>query len=241
MNTAARIIITLGSGIAAFALALIASSTDQHLQARTPLYLIAALLQPTGILIAIDEFFSGGDWRHAALITSSTMALQQAVVFWKNRDTTLLFTTLVFVLWLLSVVFRLLEVDNDVVAMVLGCSIIILCIGLEQTPHRTLTPFWFLAGSSLFYGGLGSLVLDTSIEILFLVAACGGVLLSAIARSRSLLVVSTLAILGYVSYFTSQYFLDSMGWPFMLMLLGLLLIALGSIAVRINRRYIASD
>ena len=79
------------------------------------------------------------------------------------------------------------------------------------------------------------------IELSFLLVACGGVYLSAYIRSRTLLTISTLAILAYVSYFTSEHFLDSMGWPFMLMLLGLFMIAIASIAVRINSRYIAAD
>lgn len=86
-----------------------------------------------------------------------------------------------------------------------------------------------------------SLVQDSLIEMSFLAVACGGVFLSTFVRSRTLLGISTLAILAYVSYFTGEHFLDSMGWPFLLMLLGLLMIALGSIAVRINNRYIATN
>ena len=59
--------------------------------------------------------------------------------------------------------------------------------------------------------------------------------------SRTLLVVSTVAILGYIGYFTRQHFVDSFGWPFALILLGLTLVALSALAVRIDRRDIAPE
>ena len=51
MNFAARVVITLGSGIAAFVLALIAANDERYEKAATPLFLIAALLQPVGLLV----------------------------------------------------------------------------------------------------------------------------------------------------------------------------------------------
>ena len=159
--------------------------------------------------------------------------------FWQRRDTTLLFTTIVFAGWFLVVWFDLLGADGDFVAFVLGASIVGLCVGLERTVHRALTPFWYCIGAIAFFGGLFSLIEDTLIELLFMVAACGGVFLSTYVRSRALLFISTIAMLAYISYFTNQHFIDSLGWPLMLMLLGLVLIGLSTVAIQIDRRYIA--
>ena len=68
MNSLARITVTLGSGIAAFVMALFAVGDERREKTATPLFLLAALLQPTGILVAIDEFSRGGDERHAILL-----------------------------------------------------------------------------------------------------------------------------------------------------------------------------
>ncbi len=241
MNSAARIVITLGSGIAAFVLALTVSADERYNKARTPLYLVAALLQSIGILVTINEFSTGGDWRYAVLLTAGVMAMQQAAVFWQRRDTTLLFTTIVFAGWFLVVWFDLLGADGDFVAFVLGASIVGLCVGLERTVHRALTPFWYCIGAIAFFGGLFSLIEDTLIELLFMIAACGGVFLSTYVRSRALLFISTLAMLAYISYFTSQHFIDSLGWPLVLMLLGLVLIGLSTVSIRIDRRYISGS
>jgi hypothetical protein len=63
--------------------------------------------------------------------------------------------------------------------------------------------------------------------------------LSTIARSRTLLGVGTCAMIGYLVWFTGEYFADSLGWPLALVIIGVLFIALSVLAVRINRRYFA--
>ena len=62
MNSAARVVITLGSGIAAFVMAVLATRDARYEKAATPLFLMAAALQPTGLLVLFNEFGSGGDW-----------------------------------------------------------------------------------------------------------------------------------------------------------------------------------
>lgn len=241
MNSAARIIITLGSGITAFIMAIVASADERYARVRTPLYLIAAALQPVGLLVAIDEFSSGGSWHYAALLTAGIMGFQQAAVFWQKRDTTLLFTTLVFALWFFGVALDLVNVDEDLIALILGASTLSFCIGLERTRHRGMTPFWYLAGSILFFYGLFELVQRTAFELVFLAFACAGVFLSTWVRSRTLLFVCTIAILAYISYFTAEHFQDSMGWPLVLVVLGMVFIALSAMAMRISRRYISDS
>jgi len=241
MNTPARIIVTLGSGIAVFIMALVASADERYVRVRTPLYLIAAALQPVGILVAIDELTSLGDWHHAAMLTAAVMAVQQFAVFWQKRDTTLLFTALFFTLWFLGVTLDLLNVDDELTALILGASTVSLCIGLERTPHKGMNPFWYLFGSASFFYGLFDLVQHTVIELAFLGAACGGVFLSTWLRSRTLLFTSTIAILAYIGYFTSEHFQESLGWPLVLIVLGLVFIALSAIAIRIKKRYISNS
>ncbi len=241
MNSAARIIITLGSGISAFIMAIVASTDERYTKVKTPLYLMAAALQPVGILVALDEFSSAGDWHHAALLTAGIMGFQQAAVFWQKRDTTLLFTTLVFALWFFGVALDFVDVDEELNALVLGVATLSFCVGLERTPHQGMTPFWYLVGSVLFFHGLFELVQRTAFELVFLAVACTGVFLSTYVRSRTLLFVCTIAILTYISYFTAEHFQDSLGWPLVLVVLGLAFITLSAIAIRINRRYISNS
>ena len=61
--------------------------------------------------------------------------------------------------------------------------------------------------------GLFSLIEGSLLEIFFLGAACGLVFLSTWVKSRGLLLVGTVAILGYIGYYTAEHFTDVVGWP----------------------------
>jgi hypothetical protein len=240
MNSMARIIVTLGSGVAAFAMALVAVNDQRFEKASTPLFLIAALMQPIGILVAIDEFSTGGDERHAFLLTSGVLLIQQLLVFFKTKRSVLLFMALLFGSAFDGTALDLLGLDEDLIFFTLGLSVLLVSYAIDRTRHAAITPFWYFAGATAMLAGLFSLVEDSVVEILFLGAACGVVFLSTWAKSRSLLVVGTIAILGYVGYYTSEHFTDVVGWPIALILFGLMLIGLSAVAFRIDRKYIAA-
>jgi Predicted membrane protein (DUF2157) len=238
MNPVARIVVSLGSGLAALVMALVALREVRYEWAVTPLLLIAVILQPTGILVTIDELATGGDWHYAVLVASGVTALQQAGLFARYRRAVSIFTALLFSLWFFATVLDLLDMDPEWIALLLGAATVGFCTGLERTPYRDIVPFWYFVGGAGALGGLFGIVEGTSAELVFVPAACGGVFVSVQTRSRTLLVVSTIAILGYVSYYTSEHFLESYGWPLALIVLGIVLILLSALALRINRRYL---
>ena len=220
-------------------MAFFAAADERWEKAATPLFLLAALLQPTGILVTLNEFSTGGDERYAFLLTSGVLLIQQALMFLKTRRTVLLFMSLIFGAWFCGTVMDLLELDGDLIVFTLGLSLLFVTYSIDQTPHAAITPFWYFVSSTAMLTAFFSLVEHSVLEILFLGAACGVVFLSTWVKSRSLLVVGTVAILGYVGYFTAENFADAVGWPIALMLFGLLLIGLSAVAFRINRKYIA--
>lgn len=238
MNSGARVVITLGSGLAAFALAVLGSRDLRFEKAGTPLFLIAAGLEPMGMLVAFDEFGSGGDWRWAALVTCGTVACQFGAAFAALRRSTILFLTVAFATLFWLTTFDLLDVDSDMAMLVLGASLIAAAIGIDRTMHRVITPVWYLIGSAMCLYGLFDQLERTPLEILFLVAAAGFVYLSVMVHSRTLLFVATLAILAYTGWFTSEHFADSVGWPIALVAFGLFMIGLSAAAYRVDRDYV---
>jgi hypothetical protein len=238
MNSAARVVITLGSGIAACALAVLSTRDARFEKAVPPLFLIAAALEPTGLLVMFNEFGSGGDPRWAALITAGVVGVQFAVIFAVLRHSMLLLIAVFFgaLFWLTT--FDLLDMDDGSAAVVLGGSLLLGAIGVDRTSHRSITPPWYFFGAIGFLYGLFDLVGETPLEILFILSASGLVYLSAVIPSRTLLLVATAGILGYTGWFTSEHFADSLGWPLALVLFGLLMIGLSAVAFRIDRQYI---
>ena len=241
MGSAARIAVTLGSGIAVFVAAVLADRSEQRRNTAVPLFLLAAVLQPMGILVTIAEFSKGGDDRHAILLTSGILLIQQCVTFLKTGRTTLLLTTLIFGVCAYGVSLDLLDLDGDLIVCTLGLSVLFVTYWIDSSPHAAITPFWYFVGATAMLGGLFSLLKDSSVEILMLAASCAVVVLSIWVKSRLLLLVGAVAILSYVIYYTAEHFADVIGWPIALILLGLLLIGLSAVAFRINRKYIAEN
>lgn len=238
MNFAARVVITLGSGVAAFIMALIALDDERYEKAATPLFLIAALLQPTGLLVIFEKYYSGNEWDTVGLVTSGVMALQQILTLMKTRRTTLLFTAIVFVVAFMLILFDRLDVDYDFTALVLGGSLLSLSVALDQTGYKVITPFWYFIGSTWFLYGVFALLEASVVEILFMAVASVLVYLSTVVRSRTLLFVSTVAMLAYIGYYSAEHFVQSIGWPIALVLFGLLLIGFSAMAFKINKHYI---
>jgi hypothetical protein len=238
MNSASRVIVTLGSGLAAFGLALAARSDVRFERATTPLLLVAAALEPTGMLVAFEEFGSGGDWRWASLFTAGTMVLQFGAVFSALRQSTPLLVTIAFAVAFWWTALDLADVDGKVIALILGASTILAAIGVDRSGHRDITGIWYLFGATAFLAGLFEQVKETPLEILFLAAAAGLVYLSVTVHSRMLLVAAIAGILAYTGWFTGKHFADSMGWPLALIAFGIFMIGLSAVAFRIDQKYV---
>lgn len=238
MSPAGRVVITLGSGVAAFVLAVLAQRDGRFDKATTALFLMATALEPTGLIVLFDEYGEGGDWRWAVLIVCGTMAAQFGAVFVPLGRATLLLVSVAFATCFAWTAFALLDVDGEVIALVVGASLVLAATGVDRTRHRPVTPAWYLVGATAALAGLFEILERTPIEVVFLLAAAGVVCLSVAVRSRTLLFVATLAILAYTGWFTSEHFADSVGWPIALVVFGLLLIGLSAMAFRIDRTYL---
>lgn len=238
MDAFGHIMVTLGVGFCVFVIALVCTTDERLEAASTPLFLVAALLQPGGILVTMEEFSRGGDPMHGALFMCFVMAVQQGCVFWAKNRTVLAFTTLVFGTLFFGLAFDLMEIDGNVIGFIMGLSLT--CIGwsLDRSRHKALAWICYFFGPVAFLCALGDLVKRTPAEILFLGASCGIIFLSTVARSRTLLVVGTLATLGYIGYTMEKYFRDSLMGPVGLIILGALLIGAGVAAVKINNKFI---
>jgi hypothetical protein len=238
LNSAARVVVTLGSGLVALVLALMAAREARYEKATTPLLLIAAALEPTGMLVAFNEFGSGGDWRWASLVTTGTMAAQFAALFGRLTRSTPLLLTVIFATLFCWTAFDLLDMDDEVVALCLGVGLLLTAIGLDRRGHGDITPGMYLVGGVGFFYGLFDSVEGSVLEIAFLAVASACVYLAAFVRSRTLLFVSTIAILSYTGYYTGEHFADSVGWPLALIAFGIFMIGVSAVAFRIDRDYV---
>lgn len=237
-NSAARIIVTLGVGLAAFYLAVACAGDPKYQRAATPLFLMSMLLQPAGIFVMLDEFSSGGDSRYGVLFMALYMLTQQGFTFAARQRTVLAFSAILFGCIFFTILFDLWDFDNNLIGAAIGTSLIGIAYALNHSRHSAISSFWYLVGSFALLGSVFDAVKDTPFELVYLGLSGFLIFLSTAVRSRTLLAVSTLSMLAYIGYFTAEHFADNIGWPLALLIIGISLIGLSSLAVKLNNQYI---
>jgi len=238
MNLAERVIATLGSGLAAFVLAYMASLYPGRERLVTPLFLIAVLTEPVGIVVIREEFSTGRNEALGALLVAGVMTLQCVLFQARVRRSAVVFAALGFGGVAVSAALAVVGIEDELNALVVGASLFLVTLAVRRGEHEPITPFWFFVSSGTVLGAWFALVENEPVEISELILIAGCIWLSTTLRSRTLLATGTIALLVYVGYFSGRHFADSVGWPLLLILLGVLMMGVGTAAVRLHRRYI---
>lgn len=237
-GSVARIIVTLGVGLVSFYMGVVCLGEKKYERAATSLFLISSLLQPAGIFVMLDEFSTGGDPRYGVLYMAAFMLIQQGFTFRAKQRTVLAFGSILFGCNFFVTLFDLWDMDNNLIGMVIGASLMCIAYALNQSRHTAISPFWYLIGSATLLWSVFDAVKDTPLELAYLGLSGFLIFLSTTVRSRTLLTVSTLSMLGYIGYFTAEHFANNIGWPVALVIIGIALIGLSSLAVKLNNKYI---
>ena len=243
MNSAARIILSLGSGVVLEILALLMIQggpikNEGRATLTVPLFLLAAVFQTGGLMVAFDELGTGGEPLHAVLAAALVMLAQALLVFRVHRLTVLAFLAFFFAAGALATALEIIALDGDLNRALCGAALLGAAFLIRDSAQRAMLPFWYFVGAVLLSYGLFELLEETAVHIVYVGYAALLIWFSTLAQSRVLLFVATCAMIGYLGYFTGEYFADSLGWPLALMLIGLIFIGLSLLALRIGRSYI---
>ncbi len=101
--------------------------------------------------------------------------------------------------------------------------------------HGAVTPFWYFVGGGCLLGGAFGAIQGGWAEIIYLGVNGFIVYLSIRLASRSMLVVGVFGLIGYLSYFTHEYFADVTGWPIALIVMGMVMIGLSAYAFKLGQ------
>ena len=233
-SSGARVLVTLGTGFAIYLFALATMSDQRFARVTTPMLLVAALLQPTGIVVLLNEYARGGAPEHGLLFMCAVMFAQQFLTFLARRRTALLFMSLFFGAAGFGTLCHILDLDFGITALALGIALTSTAYVVEKTPHRAISAFWYFAGSVFFLYGTFDLLRNSPVEILFFGVAAGFMYLGAVVHSRTLLLVSVLALTSFTGYFFRESLVNAFG----LIFLGFLLIGLSAFAMKLSRSYV---
>ena len=236
IGSAQRVIIILGPGVVAFVLGIAALKDVRFAKAATPLFLVAAFSQPWGLFVFLDEFVPPtGDPELAAMMVFGALVLQQGLTFAQFGRASLLFLTLIFWLALIATTLAWLDMDGDFVSITVGLSALLLTHAAALRGYHAIAPFWYFIGALCLLGGVFALVEGGPLEMVYLGINGFLVFLSIRLASRSLLVVSVVGLISYLSYFTYEYFADVIGWPIAMIFMGLVMIGLSAYAYKLGQ------
>lgn len=237
-SSASRVIVTLGTGLIAFVMGLFCLSEQKYERVATPLFLIASVLQPTGIMVMLDEYSSGGDVRHGLLFMAAYMLVQQGATFWAKQRTVLAFSAIIFGCIFFANLFDLWDLDEKLIGTVIGSSLLCLTYAIQRSKHMAIAPFWYFVGAVLLLWSIFEWVEGSLFEPIYLGMTAFMIFLSTFVRSRTLLIIGTFAMLIYIGYYTAEHFANTVGWPIALVIIGIALIGLSALAIRLNNQYI---
>ena len=121
-------------------------------------------------------------------------------------------------------------------ALLTGVCVMSGAYGLHKTgrQHR-LVGLGYLFGSIMAYTGLFDLVNKTPFELLYFAVTASMLYICLRLQSRALLLTTVIAMLSYIGYFTAQHFVDSLGWPVSLVLMGVAFMGVSTLAIKVKR------
>lgn len=237
IGSAQRVILTFGSGLAALVLGVVCGQDTRFARAATPLFLVAACLQPFGLVVFLQEYLPpSGHPERAVLAIAGTLAVQQGLAFWALRRSSLLFFGIGFAAIALTAFLQLVDVADEPLAIAVGLAVLGTASVVSRTAHAPVTPFWYFVGSASLLGGWWVLWEGTALDLSTLGLSVALIALSIRTGSRTLLFVAAVGLLGYLSYFAYEYFADVVGWPIALILLGLAMLGVGGWVMKLSRR-----
>ncbi|MDD3896513.1 MAG: DUF2157 domain-containing protein [Candidatus Peribacteraceae bacterium] len=243
-----RIIVTLGLGLLLTALGSMLLTKKPQDTIGTVFHAIGGMLIPGGALVTLSELSveTFSVWPVAitfGVIFGFYLALNAihkspVLTFFAIANGTAF--TYLLVEAIVSGSFNQHEDLYAYLTMVIGISYLLLAHAFRDGWNSVLLGVLSFFGITGFLGAGYSQVFDSvPWQLLYFLLVGGGFALAVYSRNRSILVMSTVFLIAHVSYITSEYFADSIGWPISLVLLGFFFVGLGYASITINRRYIA--
>lgn len=250
---AMQIFVTLGSGIAAFLVGVLFSHQKQLGAAGPAFFLISALLLPAGLIVIYDLAGVRVDMLTTQIQIAGILLAVYLAAFIVIRKNVLLTFAFIFGSWLFFAFTDYMVMGTLIIdewsfiyyrILITGLTYMVLGYSFIGTEREVLTSWLYGIGVIGFLGAgfaLGEWKPNQSLswETLYPGLVFGIIFLSTHLKSRVLLVFGSLALGAYLTKITAEYFSDSLGWAFSLVILGFLLMGIAYLAVRVNRRYVA--
>lgn len=250
-----RIVVTLGISLATYVAAILLRSPEQRTISQV-MFTMSAMLAPVGAVVLLSEADMDFTWVTQIFVATILFVVYAVALFISKKNILVLFSV-AFASWAYyALVMKMFAVgyyyETDFLkwaTMLLGFSYLLIGYGLKmawqasddqdakEKSHvgNVLYAFGTLAilGAGISVGGVFDLVL---IALIF-----GAFYGSVYLKSRAMLTLAALFLMAHIVKLTSEYFVDSIGWPVALIVVGFLVIGIGYMTYSINKKYLKAS
>lgn len=260
LSGAVRVLITLGFAAAAYIAGVMLRGDADHGNISRVLFFVSGILAPIGAFVSLDTLgidYGGFGW--PAVIALLLTAVYGASLFFFRTAEFAFFTT-VFGTWTIYSIVgytldtsggeRLLEDAYKYLTIAIGAAYLLIQSVIASgkvdadtgaRDQRAFDRFLTFFGAAGIFGALIALSDWSPNQSLFwefvsVVAVLGGLVLASRTANRTLLKTSALFVFILIIRFTSEYFVDSLGWPIALIVAGIALLAAGYGLIALGKR-----
>ncbi|MBI2334817.1 hypothetical protein HYU96_03360 [Candidatus Daviesbacteria bacterium] len=252
LNTFARLLATLGAGIAAYIVGVVFGRSKKLDPVGQAFHLIAALVMPIGLFVLLDTLNLKISSSANQTLLSAILFLAYIVSYFIYKKTIFIIFSIIFGTWLFFAFTNFLIGNNPLLksfklneykVLLTGLTYALLGYFFSKTENKRLSSPLYGFGVLGFLGAalaLGGWSPQQNIfwELVFPGIVFGVIFLSVYLRSTSFLTFGTIYLMAYILKITSEYFSKSLGWPLSLVLAGLGLILIGFVAFNIHKKYL---
>lgn len=211
-------------------------------------HLIGGLLIPGGALVTLSELgTSPAPWWPTTLTIGAVFVFYLLLNIYHKHALLTFFslangTAFIYLLTDSLMHGQVVYNSGDIYAyltMVVGICYLLLAYAFRNGWNQRLNGLINFLGATGLLAATFSRVFDSPLwQVLFFAIAIGGLAYATYIHRRSVLVISTLFLIGHFVYITGEYFADSIGWPVSLVILGFIIIGLGYVSIALNKKYI---
>lgn len=255
LNIPARILITLGVSLVAFTVGVVLLRREQTKKLAYSFILISVLVMPVGVYSIFNAFQAQFASNGQLAIYEACMVIIYTAAFYALRLRLYLVPITIFATALFFTIGTIIagplygsSVDtyNEYRFLIVGLSYVLFGYYYTVRPDRIFSALFYifgiiaLLGSAIALSGFesGKTFGQGFWEIFFPILALVLMYFGALVKQTKVLVLSTLFLMGYVIKVSGEYFSQSLGWPVVVVLAGLIMIGIGYFSVYLTRKYL---
>jgi hypothetical protein len=254
LGVAAKVMATLGSGIAAYFVGVLFNRDARTEAAGSAFFLISALVTPIGLWVIFDEAgFNANSFGMQTWISGILLAVFVSSYFVFKKNIFTLFS-IIFATWMFFSFTGFLVAGaphfNDwkfYMYRTLAVSTAYMLIGYSFSKNERVSLCWFLYGFGVlgFLGAalaLGEWKPNQNVfwELIYPGLVFGALFTSVHIKSKAFLTWGTIFLMAYILKITAEYFSTGLGWPLALVIAGLAMIGAGYMSFSLKKKYLSA-